>query len=972
MARFTSAPPLVFALSLLGLGSCSQTQVVVPASLQGPRAMAIARGEVCMDAIEVSEGIFSPSLRACDTDERGSIGLVVNDTLNRVAVVDMAQAQPRLIDLDLSIPGITHIPVGKWPVDVAVNATGTVAYTANQQSRSVSVLNLWKLLALPDEIALPGVPMSLAASASTSQLVVGLTEPSALWIQDGATCEQVSSTQDRRLQDPAEGCTLPTQAPTVLPLDVGTLSQVKLSPSGDHAYVLYADKPVLSIVALTLADGESCLNNGQQAPCEVDRVGLTFGCADGLDNDGDGLIDQADLQCYGPYHAESADGLGRKPQDVCADGLDNDGDGFVDRDDPECAFASQTSEEVVDDAVTPSACGDGADNDGDGLFDYPSDIQCYGLKGRLEAEVKQRGFNAMGVDELGAFLYIADGPNQQVLVVDLKHRELIDAARFGDPVEPFAATLGVRLGRTPLPMSVVGRVSRALLSSPEAKDAETRAVARYDYGAYVAADNGFVYYIDAVRTYCDLTEPDGLLSVEAFYNDADRRAASKEAACLNLPKLPLTAPAAKVESCELVFLCQSCLESNANNVDACSICAQANVDPQPFEQQLSSCQLLDQRLIEQDGVKLIVNPRFTLRDRFGDRGGVVGRATCTLSDEMLTALEDYSVANDIRGVIGCGSPLLPQPLSAAVVTTGPDSPTDYLTAPRLDFVEQRTLAFVPGANAAQTEPLVEVARADERLLAEDINVIYEGVLPSTNRTDGLAGDSDPSRFDVGSLDVCRAGVEVGDVLIIKTAPGTETGGVPTACKGFEAPEGREDFLSYSVIGVRDGELELEVLDAAAGQPAYVQALPSRECFPRGLSYEVRVPGQWLVAGSTTGVVSGKERLGGVCVPTQAAASGRASARVLTGARYIGLYYSFYLYPGAVEPIRDLSFKMTLSRNFSPASTEGGLAIQPDTPSPVQIIFADRLPGGRFIFVVDSSDDVIYGRNLSLTDAFGIR
>lgn len=972
MARFTFRPALLFALSLLGLGSCTQPQVIVPASLQGPRAMAIARGQVCMDAVEVAEGIFSPSLRACDTDERGSIGLVVNDTINRLAVVDMAQLEPRLIDLDLSVPGITHIPVGKWPIDVAVNASGTVAYTANQQSRSVSVVNLWKLLALPDELPMPGVPMSVASSASTSQLVVGLTEPSALWIQEGVACEQVSSTEDRRLQDPAQGCTLPTGEPTVLPLNVGTLSQVKLSPAGAHAYVLYADRPVLSIVALEAVDGERCLDSAQQAPCEVARIGLTFGCADGLDNDGDGLVDQADPQCYGPYHAESTDGLGRKPQDACADGLDNDNDGLIDRDDPECAFSSQTSEEIKDDAVTIPACGDGADNDGDGLFDYPFDVHCYGLKGRLEAEVTPRGFTAMGIDELGAFLYVADGPNQQVLVVDLTHRELIDAARFGDPVEPFASTLGVRIGRTPVPTAVLGRVSRALLASPEAEDAETRAVARYDYGAYVAADNGFVYYIDAVRAYCDVTEPDGLLSSADFYDDATKRAAYKEAACLKLPKLPLAAPAAKVESCELVFLCQSCLESNPNNVDACAICDVASLDPQPFEQQLSSCQLLDQRLIEQDGVKLIVNPRFTLRDRFGERGGIVGRATCTLSDEMIGVLEDYASANDIRGTLGCGSPLLPQPLASTVLTAGPDAPADYLTSPRLDFVEQRTLAFEPGASASQTEPIVEVARADERLLAEDINVTYEGVLPSTSRTDGLAGDADPSRFDVGSLDVCRAGIEVGDVLIIKTAPGTESGGVPDSCSGFEAPAERADFLSYRIIGVRDGELELEVIPDQADQPTYAQSLPSRSCFPRGLAYEVRVPGQWLVSGSTTGVVSGKERIGGVCVPTQSAASGRASARAMTGARYIGLYYSFYLYPGAVTPVRDLSFKMTLTRNFSASSIESGLTIQPDTPSPVQILFADRLPGGRFIFVVDSSDDVIYGRNLSRAEAFGIR
>lgn len=957
---------VIAALCSVGLSaSCQQTQVVVPASLEGPRALVLARGRVCMDSLETSDGLYEPVMRACEAEERGSIGLVVNDTLSRVSVVDMGLTLPRLVDLDVSVPGITSIPVGKWPVDLSVNPQGDVAYVANQQDKSLSLINLWLMRALPDAVSLPGHPVKVAHSAKTGQVVAALNLPSALWLQQSAVCEPDALGQgDRRTADPSVGCALPTDAPATLSLDsVGTISDLKLSPDGQHAYVLYADNPVLSVVALALADAEVCLDGGA-APCEVARIGLTFGCSDGIDNDGDGLIDQADPQCYGPYGAESADGLGRAVQDVCADGLDNDGDGLTDRDDPQCAFASSTSEEVLPDGLGALACSDGQDNDGDGRFDYPEDLQCYGAHGQREAQDTRRGFNSMGIDELGAFLYVTDGPNQQVLVVDLAHRALIDAPRMGEPVEAFADTLGVRLGRTPAPISIVGRVSRAVTTL---EDDPSQGVIRYDYGAYVAAENGFVYYIDAVRAYCQLDQAgEEILTTAQFYDDPEQRAKSKEAACLSLPALPLPAPSATVESCEQVFLCQACVDQGGS-LESCAPCEQLEGE---LATQLSACQLTERRLFEQDGVKLAVNPRFTLRDRYSERGGEVGRAVCTISDAQVELMEQYVEQNNARSVMGCGSPLLPQPLSVTVPTEGAQALSDYLSEPRLDFVEQRTLTLVTD----QEDPIVEVSRADERLLAEEISVTYEGVLPSTKRTDGLAqAQGDAARFDVGALDVCRAGVQVGDLLIIKSAPGSENGGLPEACQALSAPDGRsDDFLSYKITEIRDGELGIEVIGDVQGQPSYAQSLPTSECFPTGISYEVRAPEQWIVAGSTTGVAVGAERAGGVCVPTPAALSGRANARVRSGERFIGIYYSFYLYPGLVAPVRDLSYKMTLVRNFSPASLESGLVIRPELPSPTQIVFADRLPGGRYVFVVDPSDDIIYGHNVLSSEGFGLR
>src|SRR5205814_10279747 len=84
-------------------------------------------------------------------------------------------------------------------------------------------------------------------------------------------------------------------------------------------------------------------------------------CNDGIDNDGDGLIDEADPGC--------AFNMGRTeaPNPAqCNDGLDNDGDGLIDTADPGCMDGTD------DDEMDPMrACNNGMDGDGDALVDFP-------------------------------------------------------------------------------------------------------------------------------------------------------------------------------------------------------------------------------------------------------------------------------------------------------------------------------------------------------------------------------------------------------------------------------------------------------------------------------------------------------------------------------------------------------------------------------------------------------------------------
>jgi cysteine-rich repeat protein len=87
-------------------------------------------------------------------------------------------------------------------------------------------------------------------------------------------------------------------------------------------------------------------------------------CDDGVDNDGDGRVDwPADADCGSPS------GLSESPDpNACRNGIDDDGDGLVDLEDPGCASAADDSEKS---AAIP--CDNGIDDDGDGRVDFRVD-----------------------------------------------------------------------------------------------------------------------------------------------------------------------------------------------------------------------------------------------------------------------------------------------------------------------------------------------------------------------------------------------------------------------------------------------------------------------------------------------------------------------------------------------------------------------------------------------------------------------
>jgi hypothetical protein len=127
-------------------------------------------------------------------------------------------------------------------------------------------------------------------------------------------------------------------------------------------------------------------------------------CSDGLDNDGDGLIDMQDPGCSDPSDDDESDDP-QNPQ--CNDGLDNDGDGLIDWPlDPGCTDPNDNDES--DDPQFPQ-CSDGIDNDGDGLIDM-QDPGCSDPNDDDESDDPQLPQCSDGIDNDGDGLIDMDDP----------------------------------------------------------------------------------------------------------------------------------------------------------------------------------------------------------------------------------------------------------------------------------------------------------------------------------------------------------------------------------------------------------------------------------------------------------------------------------------------------------------------------------------------------------------------------------
>ncbi len=132
---------------------------------------------------------------------------------------------------------------------------------------------------------------------------------------------------------------------------------------------------------------------GQQGTCGIDCLSTwcqsqlgecdAYGCCafveycdNGIDDDGDGMIDCLDTDCnWLTICKENERHCGTPEEECCSDGLDNDSDDWVDCADPDCAIFCV---EIGCGGTKAVCCSDGQDSDADGLTDC-ADPDCAGI-----------------------------------------------------------------------------------------------------------------------------------------------------------------------------------------------------------------------------------------------------------------------------------------------------------------------------------------------------------------------------------------------------------------------------------------------------------------------------------------------------------------------------------------------------------------------------------------------------------------
>ncbi|MDP6943793.1 MAG: hypothetical protein QF464_06545, partial [Myxococcota bacterium] len=338
----------------------------------------------------------------CDPDGATAtnlFGLVLNRQPARVHVLQMTSDGSLpfgVVDADRFVPGFSGIPVDDVPLRLLRTDDWSAFYVLSSGGPSLQRLVIHGVASdgsldytLGSPVTLPGRPSDAVLSGDT------------IWVASATSHEIWTYAIDTH-----GGLSEPTTAPT--PARVHTMQRVD-----DQLLVTWADRPVLTL--MTASQGTV-----------VSEVGLSTACSDTLDNDGDGLVDARDPDCRDSQDPTESGGLSARPTDFldavpgyppelvpCADGIDNDGDGLTDAHDPACD--SDTYGEWK------PACDDGLDNDGDGQTDGDDDT-CYGAHDLSEGRFGSVGpYHAAYVDggDFGRFVYVLDTARSSVLVFAL-------------------------------------------------------------------------------------------------------------------------------------------------------------------------------------------------------------------------------------------------------------------------------------------------------------------------------------------------------------------------------------------------------------------------------------------------------------------------------------------------------------------------------------------------------------------------
>jgi len=841
------------------------------------------------------------------------VGYLASESQGRIATLQLDS--PRQInDVDRTIPGVTHIGVDGLISAIEMHPYGEQLLilrgpegalslfadparvrpelTLSLDRGPLSAMTIWPR---PNEplpeggsgsfaylyAPLEGELIELDLDALTIAIRRGVSPDERGWFS--LDDESVIS-RSWRLVDP-EGDPVPVSA-------------LSVDAAGHHLVVSRADQPELNVIDLQLdpADGEATrvLSYGQADGCadaylsrplnslceptEGWAEGAAPACADGLDNDEDGLIDREDPGC----ERESDESEQMEPERsgmgaLCADGLDNDGDGLVDEEDPGC---SDPNSERFDFERAPE-CADGIDNDLDGLTDYregaEGDPDCLFAAGQSESPATQaRGSAQLLATTLAlpegprSFAYLVS-PRGALLSVDLDAEEL--SAQL---ISPARAPLALELRRTGALASLFyvteqGSLESVHLSAPEPL-LTSEGAAVYARAELSEAEESFkasaLYWVEGQRAY----------ELKALSSWLDELVTDPQT---NTPALPDEAAAA--------LGALSAEELRAHPLE---------LGPQRGAGDL-------QTFIGLGRYPLYQGAWNRLRDAVGQSPHVSAEPSLTMNGVPARFNPERHPA--LCKLIG------PDGLRFSADALG-DGPCQLIGDRADGSPESEAEAAERLASYVQSyEGVIVRAPSDSEERPTAFSISYEGALPSSFSESGrlsASGDEGWRLVDF-EADFCALGVEPGDLFVAAAfEPASLEASADASCAPYLKRRPNEGLkpLRYRVTEVRQRGLSLEPDERLSYEPqlglnsstvaaklATPLPPPPARCVAPTFSYQIHVADDtWLVANDLEGYHHPWRSEGGRCVKTSGDSSAQESGRARLGELYEGRWLSFQL------------------------------------------------------------------------------
>lgn len=322
------------------------------------------------------------------------VGYVGSATQEKIGVLRLDQNTRGVLDLDPTIPGVSHFYASDFITDLGVHPygdfffiihgiNGTISLTADHRELRPDLKGTFDLGQLSFSTIWPRTNDPLPSSGSPSYLyVVASDTREILEIDLDLVSLELQRTLAGERVNPDEHIELQDTITRRWSLDAYwgdevVAGRLSINRSGDLLAVGFANRSAVGFIDLHADQAEapassSLIELKKRSGCDDAYLTQVLGpvdavetCQDGIDNNGDGVFDQRDPLCV-KYGIEATQ-LDCVQRDECADGVDNDGDGQVDQDDAGCQEA-QVGLRLHREGRAPE-CDDGIDNDSDGLID---------------------------------------------------------------------------------------------------------------------------------------------------------------------------------------------------------------------------------------------------------------------------------------------------------------------------------------------------------------------------------------------------------------------------------------------------------------------------------------------------------------------------------------------------------------------------------------------------------------------------